>query len=1496
MGQHVNTFNKGMTSDMNILYQPDGTYRYMKNCQLISQDGNNFVIKDCLGNVLIFELNIPYLDYGITTPATATYEEFPMAISFISFPDKLIVLSSNNKLDAGGYGEIGVLNFVNYGEGISPVPVAGNENNGYVPRYGHKDLNFSQMHRIEGFAYEESSEIQRIYWTDNNNEPRALNVGNPMFTTYINSGDLVDGTQYMVLEGIIEYPVASGDYYGPTNGTSNIISNVFTCVTPDVTYTNITGTSPTPKVVEYFPVELLDFAPNRLMGDIKFKNYGVGSVYCGTKMYFYRLSKPTEGIYTTWSYGAAPIHVGTENSVTAAPANPFFDFTGGGTSSVLLNSERSVVITVDNIDTNFSNIEVAVAEFDQSLEVIRQIVIIANETITGTSMDITHAGNSNLGELTLGDITLFPASVLKCKTLTTNKNYILIGNVNEREEFADFDTSNVTITQIQHKIRAHQSEYGAAGTAQVCENVLSYNIPTNSSVVPSTIANPATVDGIQPYTQWVVTTGVATYNAVTYGPAETAGKVFTGAVGVFNWTDTSGTCVVRPCVSKNSYTTQSSVKRPDYIEFAAADSYQWNYKNPAVASHVKGHWSNQTYRYGWVPFDLKGNPYYVRWLDDFTFDTAVNVPLMELVTVDSSGDQDWYLNQNGISIDGIEIPADLIDKISGFSIVRAERDATIMSQGMLMQVTYNAGGNSANTPSPNLVTGSGFSFTGNNGQLMTYVCPDKLVDYPVDNYVAGSKMSLSHWVIPRTVFGANMKASSDSDATALAFETKYFEVAAAEGAGTKDPDPNKEILAIQDMSENSTITNFGPGNWSYINCQGFAAAGLPTVENACGAAGSIASSGSAGGPRTLIEIDGSFYGYNLYPGTNYGDVGAVVTNLNKMMTNVTVEKTSLYGGQSPEALANTFYISVGHFQPITTAVKADTFDGVDKYIFDEIEIYGGDCYNCLITYGHSLAGVAPPFTTSGADPVHSWGIKFACQCNSNYDLRRGRLVEAVRMYPATAGVNYTTPQLEGFSYNKGYSSTGLAFLYPALPTNFSISGQFKFRIRYGGQKFPGETIDSFRVFNSLDFKDTDGQGGEINNLKTKDGRTIVWQNKIVSSVPILERQLLSGTDGADTTIGTGGVVDRFDPITSAYGNQHQWSLTEAEYGFFWFDMRNKAFMAFGFGAGIQEISEINGLKAYFSELFLEVLGNTANSGDVVNSQTFAASSDRPLLGVGITGAYDPKFKMSYLTFKFYSREDFSGGLGTSISNIAQDITIGYYHPTKAFVGFFDWTPAIAHTHNQTLFSVKNPQNKEKYYGASMASTTFAISDVVSYLNSEYMCISPVTIASYPGTATQVPGYVGSIYWYRINTTREIWAQNQPAVGLQNPAPDYLYSSFFGQPVDGEVWIVIAPKSNNPFSVLNIEQQGNNVYPTQIDTETDALTASDTNITSTNRNYRVIYNSLTSSLPLSSKGIRLTDSYLLIKIKKQNWSSTAPYTMNKSPKILEMLKSFFEEKR
>src|SRR3990167_1224990 len=120
MESHVNTFEKGMNKDFNVLFQPDGTYRNCINCQLVSIDGNNYTIKDCMGTVRVFYINIAYSAYNPIS-GNVTFHDPPRPIGFISFPNELIVFSTNNTSETGDYGEIGKIQYNTYGEGIQPL-------------------------------------------------------------------------------------------------------------------------------------------------------------------------------------------------------------------------------------------------------------------------------------------------------------------------------------------------------------------------------------------------------------------------------------------------------------------------------------------------------------------------------------------------------------------------------------------------------------------------------------------------------------------------------------------------------------------------------------------------------------------------------------------------------------------------------------------------------------------------------------------------------------------------------------------------------------------------------------------------------------------------------------------------------------------------------------------------------------------------------------------------------------------------------------------------------------------------------------------------------------------------------------------------------------------------------------------------------------------------------------------------------------------------------
>lgn len=1437
MGEFINTFENGMSSDFDPVFQPKGTYPYMKNCSPISQDGRNYAIKDCLGNTLVFTLNVPY------SGTYATSGTPPTPLAFISFPDKLVVLMTN--LTSGGYGEIGVIRYLPYGEGVQPMSVTGEYNAGYVPLYHHADLNFGTNFAIEGFGLPENDITERIYWTDTNDEPKVFNTANPIFSTYIATGSLVVGTQYMVIEGAVTH---NGTPYGPGLG------NVFTAV--NANYTALTGTAPTPKVIEYYNYELLAWTPDKLTGNMVLDSFGDGFVNCGNKQFFYQLSLEDGSFVTSWSYGSGLIPVLLDTAeVSPGGSNEYY---GGGTETVLVNSGRSVKVKISGIDTRYAYITLACAEYDQLIDTPRQVVIVAKTAITSDEMTLEYTGVS-LGALTISEITTFPVDIYKCKTIATNKNYLLAGNITERLAVElDLDVSGVTISSFEYPL------------------VFGRNINTNTygqeETEVNTNATPGTTS-IYPWSRWQVVSGGSIQYPAGSGPTYGPGEAFVGLVGSTTYSVTEGAPVIRPCVIINKYNNQSTSARTENVTLLGgngSNNAYWDYREPTVAQLCKSYWSNEPYRPGLLLWDLKGKPMYVIPLPDFTFPSLND---KGGIIVDDG--TTYAFNPSGLQIDDLFISDEILDQISGFSIVRAERtNPRIITQGLVTQATVSGG-----VYRPAAYNIPAYSNGPLADRLYVYLSPDIMCEADLKGSVGvvGDSMEEGCWVSPYMYGGTNpnrvvFTASSNQNDFVMCRLVEQL-------ASDNDSPRSIEISywsAITD-GESKQVPDGSGTNITFNNDMLMSGSG-PTPTS--GAA--LSNYFAVGGQKIVF---GSAADFKYYPNsaTDFTALtGTAATDSYKILMNYVKPGGGDYGN-----VEDTVYISTGHFQPINSTVRSETAV-TGGCQFDGIEVFGGDCYTIQADYGYGLWD----YDHNAGANTYSYLWFFPCESNSNYYFRRARKCAVDGMgFAALASLanqviwadSNGTVQLEGFQYNKAYSSEGQSFQFPGIPANYVSNNLFKTRIRFAGPKVNGEVIDSFRTFLTLDFQDIDVRGGEINKLGIKGAYIIAWQNKQTTTIPILERQLVSGLSGSATSLGTGGVVDRFDAISTYYGTQHKWSVIEMPDGYAWFDMRRKAFMIFD--AGIAEMSLIQGLSGFFNEAFVEAVGQTysavANSmEDLINPPDFNETCDRPLIGTGITGVFDPKFKMLYMCFKFKRRTS-----GTASTNA--DFTIMYYSPKKMFVGFSDWMFNIAHSHNQMLLSSNNPKNLNKFFGSGMTSTVFDVGDVVNGGSGEYICH---TIND--GVTYSIPP--NPSYFSLINQTNQIWVSNQPESLGQATAPDYQYNKIFGRVVNNIISMIVNPKTQNPFTVYAIEQKGNNINVTDVDIENDFDSAADNSIRATDWNYKTIWDSITSNLPLGSAG-RLVDRYLKITLTKKNWT-TSPTTLVKSVKIIQWLKSVFGERR
>lgn len=1528
----INTFNGGLNQDVDYILQPDGTYRNMKNGMLVSMDGHHFTVELAKGNVKVTDIKPRY------RVDDTTYDIYPMPIGFVSFIDDLVVFSTNDTTDGGGYGEIGVIRFTRVQDQYLAT---------YTPYYHHPNLNFSKAHAIEGFSYRENDTTERVYWTDNNNEPRVFDIGNPIFTTYIGTSGIditsVIPKQYMVLKGVVEYPVGSGQFYGPCDGSGapTFETNIFTSDGVNNTFTEITLPGDT-QVIEYYPIELLDWTPSRSMGDITFSEYASGSKNYGANIYFYRLYSSDGNVQTTWSYPSSPIHVGGNNNGPYIGGTPYNDFVGNGSSTTIVVSDKSIKVRISDVDTNFDTIELCCMEFTQVNDVPYSTKIVAKSTITSSTMILEDTGTENLGAVTVSDLTLFPASILKVKTLTTDKNYILIANTTERNEF-ELDLTGVSLSQVEYPMVSH-------GDIALCING---NIPADVS--PNIGVNPVFPE-VGPYTRWLVTFGNLTTDTVLYeGNYYVTGDVIVGG-SIYTTIYFTGSGAVRPCTTRNKYTAISGVnagKRiENAIEFKDSQIHSWDYKNPAVASHNKGYWSNEKYRFGILFFDTKGNPFYVKWLGDLEFSTIYDKGgLMRKDAIFGTADYSYALNPSGLKIDYLDIPQSVIDMCKGFSIVRAPRDKRIITQGLLMQ-TYH---NTATVPQTLRQIPTAYQddtyFYNLYYRLHSILCPDWYAGYVTNG--ASSDIGYIDQDVEEACWFSD---PSQQNYTGDVHNTtcKIFDVAAPDAYSPRERTlRNLNGNGSYSVDENAAVSDIDGSGFLYTNSYTQAAAAKAVAWNT-GCASTGVWSGydpkAVGCKKLVIGVDINHYGTT----EEYG-WPAQKGNHKKLMINFTNGKTKAnqYGGNSDAALANTLYMSTGHFQPFDATTLSETYalkvsytvsagvlvldetitggtsgatgvirvingttiylgtitgtfvDGENitggtsggtgvivsnefTYTFNNIEVFGGDCFTSLIDLGYSLWSS----TYFGSGDSFSCAFAFPCEGSVNYNLRRGRKVSNNNMYPNNVtGMGWDvagSQNLEDFSYNKSYSTDGTNILYPALPLNYVASRDFEYRTRFAGVKYPGELVDSFRKFLTADYKDLDGQAGEINNIRSKEGRVIVWQNKGVSSVPILERQLLGATSGAATTIGTGGVVDRFDPISSFYGNQHQRGLVETEYGYMWFDMRTRSMCIMGSGGGIQEISLTKGLQSFFNNQFNEGDITALTASQIYNTNNSDTFKELPLMGYGIVGVYDPRYKMSYLTFKYI--KDAIVDLEDELVTLeAKDFTVGYSHVLNVIVGFYDFTPGIYHNHNDLVLSANNSKNYV-YYGPGMPPTTFNVGDVVRVNDTvangshgEYVCIKTVTMAGYPTSSVFNPAYPGSLYWTKINNESEIYLQTFNAE----------YCKFYGKVYDHELEIIVNPRTEGAVSFLNVQMKGSDLNYTSVYCDTDDQSSSDISISSTNRNYRYVNKSWLFSLPLSSKG-RLKDHYVKVKYVLKNYV-TNPTTAINTNKIVQFIKTWFVTK-
>lgn len=1096
----------------------------------------------------------------------------------------------------------------------------------------------------------ENEDIQKIYWTDNYNSPRFINVADP---------------------------------------------NAFYL---------------TPNQLDLFPK--LNISEPRLKEIIQ-----TGNILEGTYQAAYRLSKKTGG-ETVFSSLSNPIHVVKVNDVTtqyvgSVKSQDPTDFIAGNPSYQgslnLTTVNKSLLYTINNLDTNYDYVELCIIYRNKYDSIPTTIQIVKKEPINSTSIDLLYTGNESVVQITLDELNSFTTSIKRAKSINTKNNYMFLSNVDASTRILNFDTRayRFPLNSITTKVYDQfNTEFIIDDTYELSEkhdSIQNYN-----SQAPTTSDN-----YIYQYNSNVVggTGKNLSYKFLSWNECKAAGlyiilddnnvqNTSTSSEDYKNknnpnatWNDPTIKSYFPPykSISRNTKTYNGTNNLGQ--DFYLNNSFE-SYVSPYISSLFKTYRRDEMYRFGIQFYDKRGNPYFVKWVAD--------IRMPHIYMPDGSGGKnlDYPLTQyeNGVLyayplVLQFELDTTSIDDvISGWHVVRSERkdsDKHILHQGAI-RPCFNFDDSRwflhTNDPFSNGLKIGDYQF---EGQLMFYTSPE--VSFNKKSYVAEDQyVEIVSLLDTTKVFLASNDPHHDYTLTsafgvyqynALCNIVKNYEYVndkigeipySIHNVDAMNPLQIK-TLKLFDVSANNDWEN---NSSSQID---FPFAGKPLCYNYgrdYRQGSKFQTSGSRGILFEIYDDGAGTYDFGSIGGSREIEVsdgwvgletssGITDMNFKTYIANCRKNVQGQYGGNTYSARSNSEYIKCSAIVTSGTIVNA---------LQGDVFINVVDMTHNFLNFGHD------------SDTEHFQTIRFIpLETEINIDLRVGAEC-ADGVYSDYIGlpnrewfrgtntndlsVDVTAELVplhghiskdEAFNYNYVYSNENNVRKYFPESLLSLDTGKYDVRTYKTAQKTNGENGESWSDIKEEAYIEVDSSFGPINNTILFKDKIYFIQDKGFGVFQIGEQRLQQNDADQNLILGSAGILERFDYLSTKTGSKHQFSFSVSDYSMLWFDTLARKIIRYT-GEGLQPLSDIRGLSAHFY--------NRING----NIQTI----DNPYIGKGIHSTYDYRFNRHLMTF--LNEDD------------QTKITIMYNEPSDGFEGFLSCYPEVYINDKLNIFTIPYTNN------------------------------------------------------------------------------------------------------------------------------------------------------------------------------------------------------------
>lgn len=1166
---HINTFSQGMKSDLDNEYQSKESYRYSCNGSLMLDADGSLAWKAKKGN-----------KESISLVSTLTSEPL-VPVGIAEFGDVSIIYSIAN-----ADSEIGILILNEKGDGSYKSLLNDSSST--------EKLNFSTSRKIEARVYYESDEIIRTYFTEGNSD-----LSNP-FRSFTFRYDSVFGSRSDV------------NSYFPVTTTVHDVDNT----------------------------------PAADIGIIKFDQLIGGNLLSGLYRYSYRLG--TNGGYVTpWMPLTDTFFITTDN-ISNTNWNEYEMETPG------LETDKGIRINIKGIDTRYDYIEVLSVHIVSENSISSSMIFHKEDLTTAREITVDHLSQEGFDEIDSSQINNELVVIDKARTLQIKKNNLYVGNVNEQNINYDIETILDSLT-VDVTVREMKSdEKNVSNSFSEISKPITHGSPITSSTVKNLHdSNPESYDIKSDYTNYK------------------GNQVFNLFKGYFRReTYRFG---IRFYTKKMS---RSLVYHLFDITFPK------QYENTATAQRIKKDGSVETITVNCLSdlyflttrgdVDIMQDPI----LDGDTLNLSSGNPRLRVmglkingidlssVSDDISGfeivrcKRDASLLMQGLVVptfknnnDGdaetniMPLPFNYqhMKDLNGAGLTGGvvgpdtdEKDFVHVQGGMADGKELENGDDSTLTPDVR----SNYHFYGGS----VFMSPDIGFSNQIPSLQTNDKIYLEGGCHQKNVYDSgtnkmqtlfNAQTLDNTKDSTESWQKMYWTYASIHLTSNVPYPRFGETIEMENVSKTSPgqiIENFfGPAynfesdascyyNGGDANMQGNVNTNNDDVRGAINNSSMVIKhsdfvdkrSSRESGIRTNAHYIGSFEEFANGSIKSPASAGFFIGNYIR-------EKSTFYGGLSLSSLENSLFITIGSFVPVNNS----SFTDPSGFIYNGVEVFGGDCYLDYIGMARSYGDMSQLDTTTPGRYALSQGFVFPLESKYCFPLRNAVSDDN----PIYSDIGFR--DWDGFNSNTGNFINGLFYrspttklleefllqsslLYednlqngPGIIDVNEIQNRFPTRWRYSPTKINTDPIDVWRQFRANDFKDMTGSYGEITSSSYLFDQIYSFQKYGFSRLRAYDRGQTVDPNLGVLQLGDGTTLDGYDYVNTSFGNQNQFSLLTTSKAIYWCDVMNRTICRFSQN-GFEELSKTKNISQYANKIL-----------------PFFKDKDIPLDDAGISVGYDP---------------------------------------------------------------------------------------------------------------------------------------------------------------------------------------------------------------------------------------------------------------------------------